>query len=71
VQQLKGNGSTASIEERECADHVLCDEPEPWALAALRLHDEHGVNIVGGCCGTDDRHLLSLAIRLASIGATS
>ena len=67
VQQLKGNGTTASIEERECADHVLCDEPEPWARAAMRLHDEHGVNIIGGCCGTDDRHLLSLAIRLAPI----
>jgi len=66
VQQLKGNGSAASEEERDAADHVLCDEPEPWAAAAMRLRDDHGLAIVGGCCGTDDRHLLSLAIRLAT-----
>jgi homocysteine S-methyltransferase len=65
VQQLKGNGSMASDEERDAADHVLCDEPEPWAIAAMRLREDHDLAIVGGCCGTDDRHLLSLAIRLA------
>ncbi|MGZ4805744.1 MAG: homocysteine S-methyltransferase family protein [Ilumatobacteraceae bacterium] len=70
VRQLKGNGTAASSEERDHADHVLCDEPEPWALAAMQLHDEHGFNIIGGCCGTDDRHLLSLAIRLSPIRAT-
>jgi homocysteine S-methyltransferase len=66
VQQLKGNGSAASEEERDAANHVLCDEPEAWATAAMRLRDDHDLAIIGGCCGTDDRHLLSLAIRLAS-----
>jgi homocysteine S-methyltransferase len=68
VQQLKGNGSAASDEERDAADHVLTDEPEPWAIAAMRLRGDHGLAIVGGCCGTDDRHLLSVAIRLAQAG---
>jgi homocysteine S-methyltransferase len=66
VQQLKGNGSAASVEERDAADQVLCDEPETWATAAMRLRDDHDLAIIGGCCGTDDRHLLSLAIRLAN-----
>ena len=66
IRQLKGNGSRASHDERDSADHVLCDEPEPWATAAMRLRTDHDLAIVGGCCGTDDRHLLSLAIRLAN-----
>lgn len=71
VRQVKGNGSEAAAAERDAAQRVLCDEPEPWAEATLRLHDDHGVNVLGGCCGTDDRHLLSVAIRLADrAGAT-
>lgn len=69
VHQVKGNGSEAGAAEREAADRVLCDEPEPWAEATLRLFDDHGVNVLGGCCGTDDRHLLSVAIRLADRSA--
>ena len=69
VRQFRGNASAASPAERDAADHVLSDEPEPWALAAMRLHDEHGLTILGGCCGTDDRHLLSLAVRLTPLAA--
>jgi S-methylmethionine-dependent homocysteine/selenocysteine methylase len=65
IRQVKGNGTAASEAERDTATTVLTDEPEPWAEAAYRLFAEHGVTIVGGCCGTDDRHMLSLAIRLA------
>lgn len=67
VRQLKGNASSASGDQRDTADHVLADEPEPWALAAMRLRDEHGLVVLGGCCGTDDRHLLSLALRLTPL----
>jgi homocysteine S-methyltransferase len=69
VQQLKGHASAASDVEREAADPVLSDEPEPWALAAMRLRDEHGLAILGGCCGTGHRHLLSLAVRLTPLSA--
>jgi S-methylmethionine-dependent homocysteine/selenocysteine methylase len=67
VRQLKGNGSAATDFERDTADHVLCDEPEPWAVATMRLREDHEFAILGGCCGTDHRHLLSLAVRLASV----
>lgn len=65
VRQIKGNGSDRATDERDGSDTIMSDHPESWAEAAIALHDEHGVSIVGGCCGTDDRHLLSLAIRLA------
>lgn len=67
VRQIKGNGSDAAGEQREATDRVLSDAAEPWASETFRLLDEHGVTTLGGCCGTDDRHLLSLAIRLARI----
>jgi homocysteine S-methyltransferase len=30
------------------------------------LHGELGMKILGGCCGTDDRHIDNLAKRLVS-----
>jgi homocysteine S-methyltransferase len=65
VVQLKGNGSRATSEERDAAGRVLADEPEAWAEAAFALHDRHAIRLIGGCCGTDHRHFLSLAIRIA------
>jgi homocysteine S-methyltransferase len=25
-----------------------------------RLHTEHGLRVLGGCCGTDERHMAAL-----------
>ena len=33
----------------------------PVALCAR----EHGIRVLGGCCGTDERHILSLALGVA------
>jgi S-methylmethionine-dependent homocysteine/selenocysteine methylase len=65
-RQLKGNGSAASADEKDAADMVLCDAPEPWAVTSIEVLRDHDLQIVGGCCGTDHRHLLSLAVRLAA-----
>ncbi len=29
------------------------------------IHEGFGLRIVGGCCGTDDRHVRALAARMA------
>lgn len=65
IRQVKGNGSAASPADRESARQVLSDGAEPWAAAAAALRERHDINVIGGCCGTDHRHFLSLAIRLA------
>jgi homocysteine S-methyltransferase len=66
IKQLKGNGSSLDAARRDSTEQVLADEPEAWASTATRLHQEHRLAVIGGCCGTDHRHLLSLATRLAS-----
>ncbi|MHC4910094.1 MAG: homocysteine S-methyltransferase family protein, partial [Planctomycetota bacterium] len=38
--------------------------PEPFAKALVEFVDEHGVNIVGGCCGTSPEHIARLCERL-------
>jgi len=65
IRQLKANGSSASADERDGARRVLSDPAEPWAIAAMTAARDHDLRIVGGCCGTDHRHLLSLALRVA------
>ena len=64
IGQLKANGSSAHADARDGAQTVLCDPPEPWAATAIDVLRDHDLRIVGGCCGTDHRHLLSLAVRL-------
>jgi homocysteine S-methyltransferase len=69
VRQVKGNGVRASASERDAATSVLSDPPEAWGESAYRLKTEGGVSVLGGCCGTDDRHLLSLGLRMAQESA--
>jgi 5-methyltetrahydrofolate--homocysteine methyltransferase len=35
-------------------------EPEPFTSDLLEFVEKHGINIVGGCCGTTPEHLASL-----------
>jgi methionine synthase I (cobalamin-dependent) len=30
------------------------------------IHRDFGLRVLGGCCGTDDRHMRALALRMAS-----
>ena len=38
-----------------------------WADAMVKLHKTHGVKILGGCCGTTDRHLRSICEKVRQI----
>ena len=59
---VRANASTKSHAELDEADEL--DEGDPAELAgqyrALRPRLP-GVNVVGGCCGTDDRHVAAIA----------
>lgn len=62
---LQGNGSRLSPEELDGRAEVDTDSPEPWARSAVSAAERFGLTVVGGCCGTDERHLRALAAALA------
>lgn len=51
------------LNEREELDTM---DPEAFARAMAGLHRRLGVRILGGCCGTDHRHIRALAERLSA-----
>jgi len=55
------NASSLSHDQLEGADSVQVDDLDHWAHAMLRLNTRFGVKVLGGCCGTDRRHLELLA----------
>jgi len=62
---IKGNGAQASPDTLEATRNVLSDPPLEWIAPTLELHGEFGFQVMGGCCGTDSRHILALALALA------
>lgn len=58
---LQGNASRRSPEELNGRAELDADPPERWARAMLGLHTDFGMRILGGCCGTDARHIERLA----------
>jgi homocysteine S-methyltransferase len=63
---LQGNTSRMSPAELDGRSELDADPPERWARAMLRLHTGHGMKILGGCCGTDDRYIACIAERYLS-----
>lgn len=58
---LQGNGSPLSPEELDSSRELKSDSPLSFAAASLSAKDRFGLAIVGGCCGTDARHIEALA----------
>jgi homocysteine S-methyltransferase len=58
--------NTAAISPEELNDSITLVEenPETFGRSVAGLHRELGLKILGGCCGTDDRHIRSLAAQL-------
>ena len=61
VLGLQGNTSTKSPEELEGSHELEVQGPEAFAQDMLSLHAEYGLKLLGGCCGTDDRHIRAIA----------
>ena len=64
VAELRGNGAPRAAGALEGSHHVVADHPEAWAEATMAVALEHGLKVLGGCCGTDERHILSLGLRM-------
>jgi homocysteine S-methyltransferase len=67
---LLANTAPLAPEELDESPTLIEEEPEIFARYVAGLHEELGMKILGGCCGTDDRHIRCLAARLSPRGAT-
>ncbi|MDF1593419.1 MAG: homocysteine S-methyltransferase family protein [Desulfobacterales bacterium] len=63
---LMANTAALNPEELENSAALMAEAPETFGYALAGLHQELGLKILGGCCGTDDRHIRALAARLAA-----
>jgi homocysteine S-methyltransferase len=61
---FRSNASRRPPEELEGLDHLEAEAPERLADEMVALREEFGLKVLGGCCGTDDRHIAALAGRL-------
>jgi homocysteine S-methyltransferase len=62
---LLANTAALSPEEIDDSTSLVEEDPESFGNSVAALHRELGLKILGGCCGTDDRHIRSLAAQLA------
>jgi homocysteine S-methyltransferase len=59
---IKANGAQAAPATLETSRVPLSDPPKEWARRVTDLGLEFGLRVLGGCCGTDSRHILALGI---------
>jgi len=57
---FQANTSALSPEELTIATDLITEEPEALASQIDALQRRYGIAIVGGCCGTDERHIAAL-----------
>jgi len=63
---LFANTASLTPEELDNSDSLVEEHPDIFGETVAGLQAEFGLKVLGGCCGTDDRHIRSLAIRIAS-----
>ena len=61
---LFANASALSPEELDGRDEIDATAPATFATELITTGKEHGLSILGGCCGTDDAHLRAVATLL-------
>ena len=61
---LLANTAALSPEALDDSASLVEENPETFGQSVAGLHRELGLKILGGCCGTDDRHIRSLAAHL-------
>jgi len=63
---LQANTSSRSPEELDGREQLDGSEPEEFAEELLDLHHQFGIKVIGGCCGTDQRHIKAIAEKFPS-----
>lgn len=63
---FQANTSVCSPEELACATELKTEEPDALAARICAVQRQYGIPIVGGCCGTDQRHIAALGAMLTA-----
>jgi homocysteine S-methyltransferase len=71
LRGIQANTSALRPEELDASAVLQGADPESFADALLDLHRRFGMQILGGCCGTDHRHIAAIAERITSRQAFS
>jgi len=58
---INANASSKDHCELESSDQTCEDSLDDWADAMVLLNQKYSVQMMGGCCGTDDRYLRKVA----------
>lgn len=58
---FQANTSARSPEELVLLDELETEEPTAFAASMLQIRQRFDIPILGGCCGTDTRHIERLA----------
>ena len=61
LQGIQANGSRLTPEELDASAGLESSDAGRWAREMLRLRDDKGLRVFGGCCGTDGTHLEAIA----------
>jgi homocysteine S-methyltransferase len=61
VMGLQANASSKSPEELDRLPYVDAGDPQDFAELMVDLPARFGTKILGGCCGTDARHIRRIA----------
>jgi homocysteine S-methyltransferase len=68
LHSFQANASAKSPEEIDGSPELETGEPNSLAQAMLQSHQRFGTTFMGGCCGTDARHIESLAKQYKALG---
>jgi homocysteine S-methyltransferase len=66
IAGLLANTAALEPEELDNSEELVEEDPQTFGKSMASLHGELGMKILGGCCGTDGRHIDNLAKRLVS-----
>lgn len=64
---LLANTAALSPEDLNNSTDLVEEDPETFGSSVAELNRTFGLKILGGCCGTDDRHIKALASQLAAL----
>jgi homocysteine S-methyltransferase len=64
---LLANTSALSPEELDNSETLVEEDPQLFGRSLAELRRDLGMRLLGGCCGTDDRHIRCLAQKLSTM----
>jgi S-methylmethionine-dependent homocysteine/selenocysteine methylase len=64
IAGLLANTAALEPEALDNSEELVEEDPQSFGKSMASLHGELGMKILGGCCGTDDRHIDNIAKQL-------